>query len=126
MLQSILGKYVKPAVLAESLRAGGLSTVDFKNPENHLDKECLVIGFMTIQTIKKFVDERDISSHQYTMFFTAAKAFLIRATEYLLKWCPLEDELLTHATWLDFENRQEKSFLSVQYFVLQYPEIFLI
>ena len=58
------------------------------------------------------------------MYFTAAKAFLIRATDYLLKWCPLEDELLTHATRLDFENRLEKNFLSVQYFVLQYPEIF--
>ena len=30
---------------------------------------------------------------------------LIRATEYLLKWCPLEDEHISHATWLDFENR---------------------
>ena len=63
-------------------------------------------------------------SHQYTIFFSAAKAFLILATEYLLKWCPLGDELLTHATWLDFENRLEKTFLSVQYFVQRYPEIF--
>ena len=63
MLQSILGKYAKPTVLAESLRAGGLSIVDFKNPENHLDNECLLIGFMTRQKIKKLVDEGDIYSH---------------------------------------------------------------
>ena len=82
MLQNILGKYVKPAVLAESLRAGGLSMVDFKNPENHVDNECLLFGFMTI---KRLLDEGDISSNQYTVFFRAVKAFLIRATEYLLK-----------------------------------------
>ena len=48
----------------------------------------------------------------------------MRATEYLLKWCPLKDELLTHATWLDFEGRLEKSLNSVEYFVSIYPELF--
>ena len=73
---------------------------------------------------KRLLDEGDISTWQYSSFFDAAKAFLVRATEYLIKWCPLEDELLTHATWLDFEHRLEKNFLSVQYFILHYPEIF--
>ena len=31
---------------------------------------------------------------------------------------------MSYATWLDFEHRLENSFLSVQYFVLQYPQIF--
>ena len=35
--KSLLGKHVKTAVFADSLRAGGLSEVDYKNPENHLD-----------------------------------------------------------------------------------------
>ena len=123
-LQNILGKYVKPTVLAESLRAGELPSVEFKNPGNHVDNECLLIGFMTKQTIQRLLNEGDISTQQYSLFFRAVKAFLVRATEYLLKWCPLEDELLTHSTWLVFENRLEKSFLSVQYFVLHYPDIF--
>ena len=42
---------------------------------------------------------------------------------YLLKWCPLEDELLTHATWLDFEGRLEKSFNYLEYFICKYPEL---
>ena len=37
---------------------------------------------------------------------------------------PLEDELLTHATWLNFEGRPEKSFNSVEYFICRYPELF--
>ena len=123
MLKNILGKFCKPAVLGECLRAGGLSSVDFRNSENHVDNECLVTGFLTKQTICRLLREGDIS-YQHAPFFRAVKAFLVRATEYLLKWCPLEDELLTHATWLDFEHRLEKSFLSVEYFVLKYPEIF--
>ena len=103
-------------------KAGGLSSVDFKNLANHVDNESLLIGFLTRQTVKRLLDGRDISTQQYSLFFTAVKAFLVRATEYLLKWCPLQDEVLTHATWLDFKHRLEKSFLSVQYFVLQYPE----
>lgn len=101
-----------------------MPSVEFKNPGNHVDNECLLIGFMTKQTIQRLLNEGDISTQQYSLFFRAVKAFLVRATEYLLKWCPLEDELLTHSTWLDFENRLEKSFLSVQYFVLHYLDIF--
>ena len=53
-----------------------------------------------------------------------AKAFSIRAVGYLLKWCPLEDELLSNATWLDFEHRLQKNFDSVELFVLKYKQIF--
>ena len=56
-----------------------------------------------------------------TQFFNDAKALLIRATEYLLKWCPLKDELIKYATWLDFKDRLDKSFNSVEYFVHCYP-----
>ena len=123
LIKNVLGKFVKPAVLVECLRAGGLSSVDFKNSINHVDDEKLVVGFMTKQTIVKLLREGDISAHQHATFFKAVKAFLVRATEYLLQWCPLEDELLLHATWLDFERRLDKSFLSVEYFVLKYPEL---
>ena len=76
---------------------------------------------MTKQNIKKILDE---GAYQYTKFFHAAKAFLIRATEYLIKWCPLDDELMTRATWIDFK-RLDKTFLSVRYFVERYSEIII-
>ena len=43
-VQSILGEYVKPAVLADSLKTGGLSTVDFRNPVNQVENDCLNHG----------------------------------------------------------------------------------
>lgn len=64
-----------------------------------------------------------VTHYQYTVFYKAVKAFFFRATEYIIKWCPFKEELLTHSTWLDFEHRLEKSFNSVEYFVLRYPQI---
>lgn len=83
LVQSILGKYVKPAVLAESLKTGSLSTVDFRNPVKQVENDCLVIRFTPTQTIKKRL-EGDITTNQYSIFCNAVRAFLTRATEYLL------------------------------------------
>ena len=54
----------------------GLPQIDFKNPENHVDNECLVIGFLTKQTISWLLREGNISPHQHATFFRAVKAFL--------------------------------------------------
>ena len=91
----------------------GLQSVDFNDKANHVTNSNLVIGYVTKQTIQRLLKEGDISlySYQWTTFFDAVKASFIRATEYLLKWCPLRDELLLNATWFDFEKRLEKAFL---------------
>ncbi|XP_065893400.1 uncharacterized protein [Dysidea avara] len=124
LLKNLFGKFVKPEIVSQSLKGDGLSSLQFKNSENHVDKKSLVIGFTTMNNVNTLLRQGSISLHQQTVFFNAVKAFLMKAVEYLLKWCPLEDELLNNATWLDFEHRLQNSFLSVQYFVLKYPTIF--
>ena len=47
------------------------------------------------------------------------------ATEYLLKWCPLQDEFLSHVSWMGFENRLENTLSSVEYIVGKYPSFFV-
>ena len=98
-------------------------SVDYKTPSNQVANEELLIGFITKQTANRLLQEGDITSYQFTKFYRAAREFLMRATEYLLQWCPLQDELLTSATWLNFEERLEKNFMSVEYFVHRYPDI---
>ena len=88
-----------------------------------MDNSSLGIGFQTKQTLCRLLREGDISPHQQALFYKAVKAFFVQATEYLLKWCPFQEELLTHSTWLHFEDRLEKNFLSVEYFVMPYPAI---
>ena len=85
MLRNILAKYVKPSVIANNLRAGTLTSIDFKNEENHVSNNCLSVGFLTKQSLDKLLREGDISAHQYAKFF-------------------IEDELLMHATWIDFQH----------------------
>ena len=124
-MKNILAKFVKPAVIAEGLKNDdGLLSVNFKDKANRVSNNNLVIGYTTKRILQRLLDEGDISLYQQTTFFDADKAFFIKATEYLLKWCPLKDELLLNSTWLDFEKRLEKCFTSVEYFVLKYPEIF--
>ena len=40
------------------------------------------------------------------------------------KWCPIDDELLASAEWLEFDKRQLKPFMSVEYFVCRFPYLF--
>lgn len=41
----------------------------------------------------------------------------------MLKWCPLREDLLVYATWIDFTQRLECTFSSVEYFLRRYPYI---
>ena len=47
----------------------------------------------------------------------------LQTTEYLLKWSPFSDELIRHATWIDYKQRLASSFTSVEFFVGKYPLI---
>ena len=124
LLKKILGKFVKVAVISHCLSGGTLVSVDYKAVSNQVTDKDLLIGFITKQTVNRLYQEGDITNHQLSKFYKAARGFFMCATEYLLKWCPLQDELLASATWLTFEQRLEKNFLSVEYFVHRYPSIF--
>ena len=120
----LLGKLIKPTVIAEAMKSSQLLSIDYKNGANQFSDEQLVIGYITIQKINKLLDDGDISKSSYKSFFKAAREFLIKAIEYLLATCPFQDEILCHATWIDFKNRLEQRFTSVEYFVHRYPEFF--
>ena len=79
----------------------------------------LVIGIL-----QKLFEGGDISVDQHKRFYESVRAFLVCATEYLLKWCPLNDELLLHVVWVGFEGRLEKTFSSVEYIVCRFHSLF--
>ena len=109
--------------MSDSLQSGaGLSTVKYKEVQNQLEDSKLVIGLITKQKLRQLLDKGDVSEQQVAKFYTAARCFLIDATQYLIKWCP-ENELTTHATRMDFEHRLQKLFASVEYFVHRYPHL---
>ena len=82
-----------------------MADVNFKDLENQVNNDDLVIGIITKQLVHKLLDDGDITVNQLKEFYIAVRAFCVRATDYLLKWCPLQDKLLVHATWIDLEHR---------------------
>ena len=95
LLKNVLVKFIKPVIIAEGLKNDdGLLSVNFKDKTNHVSNNNLVIGYTTKQILQRLLNEGDISLCLQTTFFDATKAFFIKGTEYLLKWCPLRDEML--------------------------------
>ena len=101
LLKKVLGKFVKPITIAEAIKSSSLISIDFKDVNNQVIDDELVIGYVTKQKVKQLLNNGDISQHKYKLFYKAARNFLIASTEYLLAWSPLQDELLCHATWID-------------------------
>ena len=111
--------------MAKAVADDKLAEINFMDMENQVNNKELVIGMMTKQMANKLLEDGDITTNQLKVFYTAIRAFYTRATEYLLKWCPLQDSLLIHSTWIDFEHRLERNFSSVEYFVSLYPNVFV-
>ena len=124
LLKKVLGKFVKPSVLVAGIQKEALLAVDFHDPSNQVSDCDLVIGIVTKQSLQKLFDEGDISENQRKHFYQAVRVFFVCATEYLLKWCPFKDELLSHVVWVGFESRLEKTFSSVEYIVHRYHTLF--
>lgn len=124
LLKKVLAKFVKPSVLVESLKdLDGLYTLQYSDEVNQVANSDLVIGFLTKQEVNKLLHNGDISAHQHSSFYTGVRTFLKRVTSYLLEWCPLRDDLLLNATWIDFHQRLNRTFSSVEYFVSRFPSI---
>ena len=125
LLKQILGKYLKPSVLAKSVADQKMADVNFKDLENQVNNDDLVIEILTKQLAHKLLDDGDITVNQLKEFYIAVRAFYVRATDYLLKWCPLQDKFLVHTTWIDLEHRLEQNFSSVEYYIDLYPNVFV-
>ena len=116
-LKKVLGKFIKPQIIAEAIKSCSLVSIYNKDVSSQVTDDELVIVYVTKQKVKKLLNDGDISQHKYKLFYEAARNFLVVATEYLLAWSPVQDELLCHATWIDFNCRLEKRFSSVEYSV---------
>lgn len=72
-----------------------------------------MIGFTTRQTLTKLLNDGSIDKARVTKFYTSVRAF----------FCPLDDQLLNNAVWLDFDQRLEITLDAVEYFVGRYSNI---
>lgn len=122
-MKNILAKFVLPAVVLPGIRNDDYASIDYLTSENQVADENLVVGFTTRQKLLRLLEEGDICTSDIRCFYSSVRHFLMKATQYLIKWCPLNDPLLHHANWIDFRNRQMCSLVSVEYFVGLYDHI---
>ena len=94
------------------------SSFSFDDESHHLGPW---VGFQTKQVLSRLLNNGDISEHAHANFLEAAKLFLVKVAVYLQKWCPIDDELLVNAEWLDFDKRQQKTFMSMEFLSLNIP-----
>ena len=118
---SILQKFIQSAVLVAAIRDGTVTSIDLVMRTT----TCLMTSLWLVSWQSKGQSNAgDISAKQHANFFIAARSFFVWAVEYLLKWCPLNNELLIYATWLSFENHLGANFNSVEFFMHLYPQLF--
>ena len=119
LFKKLLSKFVEPRIIAAAV-GKDIHLVDFKS--NQLENEKLVIGFTTHQLLRRLHEDGSITQQHLSKFYTFVRAFFVQTAEYLLQWCPFSDELIKHATWIDFSQRLSSSFTSVEFFVGTYSE----
>ena len=78
---------------------------------------------MTRQKLQKLEREGDCSPNDTRKFFRGVRQFYEAAVEYIIAKFPLTDELLLHARFVDFENRESAEFKNVEYFMTRYIEV---
>ena len=124
LLKKVMGKFVKPLSIADAESRNELGSFSMNDESHHLAVTDMWIGFQTKQILLKLLNGGDINEHTQGKFLAAAKSFLVKVATYLQKWCPINDELLVNAEWLDFDRRQQKSFTAVEYFIFSFPHLF--
>ena len=100
---------------------GNLSSIDYRC--NRVEDGEVVIGFITRQIIMKLFNEGSIDKHSLSKFYNSVRQFFTSAMDYLSMWCPLDEEILHHAVWIDFERKLDVTFNSMEYFVGCFPSI---
>ena len=109
---TLLSRFVK-ADIVQCYKNGSLSNKilleEVDNPDNYQNK--LFVSLLAKSTIRKLLDEGDISQMQYE-FFYACLQFHKGAFLYVIKWFPLQDKLLMEARFLNFID-QKCSFVDV-------------
>ena len=122
-VNKLFGKFLKISVIRIAKEEGNLIDVDFHSTVNQLADTHIFVGFMTRQSLQKLLNDGYVSSSDVTKFYTAILRFYITAAEYVRKTYLLNDDVLMHSRFINFEKREECSFDSVEYFLHRYPHL---
>lgn len=119
----VLGKFVKVSVIRDAKDEGELINVDFISRDNQLADTDLFVGFMTRQLLRKLLEDGDVGEPEVKRFYKGVRSFYTTAMQYITCTYPLNDDVLQHAKFINFEMREQVTFDSVEYFVHRFPHL---
>ena len=77
----------------------------------------MFIGISTRSTLRKLLEEGDISPSDETKFYRSVRAFYVQAMKYALDNLPVKDALLKSAKFVNFRSKDDATFSQVEFFV---------
>ena len=91
---------------------------------NQKDDQDLTIGNMTKPTLRRALNEGDISENDADKFYDAVREFFETAYSYCVKWLPLDDPVYKSSRFIEFSNRSKISFDELTELLTSFPRRF--
>ncbi len=100
-----------------------VSEIDLNDSENFIETRDIYLGVLTKNTLKKLLDEGDISEHQYKDFHDAVHYYFKSSLQYMQKKFPLNNTLICNAVWVNVPDRINSKWAQVQYLFDFFPNL---
>ena len=112
-LQKLLAKFVTIHTIKSK---PGIADVNCQCIDSQLDDNHITIGITTKGHLMKLFNDGSINDRNKKLFFDAVRAFYEESVTKALKKLPINDLVLNHAKFLNFEKRKNHTFDNVEYF----------
>lgn len=100
---------------------GSVAEIKF-DEDNQRDNDDLMIGFKTRDFLKTKIELNKMNDAAQKIFFDTIRNFYTRASKYLIKKLPFDNELLKKAEIVDLATqRDESSPKNLRYFLNRFP-----
>ena len=119
LLKKLIWKFIKIDIIRA---ASSLVDVDI-DTSNQLGDANVFIGSITRQKLLKLEREGDVSPSERNKFYKGVRKFYERTIDYIRAKFPLSDDLLMHARFVNFGERENCEFADVEYFIARYQSI---
>ena len=121
LITKLLSKFLKASVIQEY--KDKLSEVPFSDRNNQIEDSKLFIGLVTSSEIHKRLENGDITDQNVRNFYLSVRQFYVTAVSYIIKWFPLNEDVVKDSQFVDFEVKDQCDFVMVCTFIKKYPKL---
>lgn len=116
ILQTVLAKFIKPAVMEEATTVAKVANIDVTKKENVVAPKKVDIGFASKMAVQKAKESKTVSPLQILEFQNECVEFLQKLASKLLERCPLQYPVVRYLVSLDPAFIANKPDTAISYF----------